>query len=313
MIYNTFGSTQLKVSDVGFGAWAIGGMGWSAGPDDDAARGALKAALDAGVTLYDTCDSYGNGRSEILVGEMLKDVRKDVVIVTKGGTNWRIPERSKNFSHDYLMMCLDESLERLQTDYVDVYLLHVPSAQMQDDEKVFDTMKEMKQSGKARFVGLAMWQAADTLHALEKDTDGTIEALEVPFNILNKSNPEVVKIAKERNIGVLTSQPLASGILTGKYGKDTVFDKSDNRAGFWTKERFESVQKDLAIVQECCEKTGLTMTELALAYNMSYPGISCVIPGGKTAEQVNKNVASSGKRLSEEIMARLGQTEGFVF
>lgn len=313
MIYNKFGKTGLEVSDVGYGAWAIGGMGWSAGPDDENANAALKAAIDAGVNFFDTCDSYGNGHSEVLCGEALKPIRDDVVIVTKGGTNWRLPERSKNFSRDYLMMCLDESLQRLQTDYVDVYLLHVPSAQMQNDENVFETMKEMKKSGKARFVGLAMWQAADTLHAFEKDTEGVIDVLECPFNILNKSNIEVVKIAKERNIGVLTSQPLASGILTGKYDMNTKFDKSDNRAGFWTEERFRSVQKDLTIVEECAKEADLPMNMLALAYNLSYPGIASVIPGGKTAEQVNLNVAASGIRLSDKIMARLAETEGFVF
>lgn len=313
MIYNPFGKTKLQVSDVGFGAWAIGGAGWGAEPDDENAAAALKEAWDSGVNFYDTCDSYGNGHSEVLVGEFLKPMRKEAVIVTKGGTNFRLPERSKNFTREYLLMCLDESLQRLQTDYVDVYLLHVPSAQMQDEEQVFETMKEMKKSGKARHVGLAMWGAADTLHAFEKDTEGVIEALECPFNILNKSNLEVVKLAKERGIAVFTSQPLASGILTGKYGSKTTFAPGDNRSGFWTKERFESVQDDMRIIEECVRETGMSMTELALAYNLSYPGICSVIPGGKTAQQVKKNVAASGKRLSAEVMDKLAKTKGFVF
>jgi aryl-alcohol dehydrogenase-like predicted oxidoreductase len=313
MVLNSFGRTDLKVSDVGFGAWAIGGLGWGEGPDDANAVEALKRAWDLGVNFYDTCDAYGNGHSETLIGEFLKGRRNEAVIVTKGGTNYRVPERSKNFSHDYLMMCLDESLQRLQTDSVDVYLLHVPSAEWQEKGKVFDTLKEMKKSGKARYVGLAMWQAADTMHAYEQDTEHVIDVLEVPFNILNKTNIEVVRIAKERNIAVLTSQPLASGILTGKYGSDTKFADGDNRKGFWSEERFASVIPDMKIAEECVKETGLTMAQLALAYNLSYPGIHSVIPGAKNASQVEKNVSASGKRLSEDIMKKLAQTKGFIF
>ncbi len=313
MVLNDFGRTDLKISDVGFGAWAIGGLGWGAGPDDDNAVAALKKAWELGVNFYDTCDAYGNGHSEVLIGDFLKGKRQEAVIVTKGGTNYRVPERSKNFSRDYLMMCLEESLQRMQTDYVDAYLLHVPNAEWQDKGKVFDTLREMKKSGKARYVGLAMWQAADTLHAFEQDTERVIDVLECPFNILNKSNIEVVRIAKERNIAVLTSQPLASGILTGKYGSDTKFSDGDNRKGFWSEERFASVIPDMKILEECVRETGYTMAELALAYNLSYPGIHSVIPGAKTADQVEKNVAASGKRLDEKIMKKLSQTKGFIF
>ena len=313
MVYNQFGKTDLKVSDVGFGAWSIGGLGWGEKPDDQNAIAALNRAWELGVNIYDTCDAYGNGRSEMLIGEFIKDKRSEVIVVTKGGTNFRIPERSKNFTRDYLMMSLDESLMRLKTDSVAVYLLHVPDAEWQEKGKVFDTLIEIKKSGKARYVGLAMWGANDTLYAFEHDDRNVIEVLECPFNILNKSNIEVVKIAKERNIAVLTSQPLASGILTGKYNSDTVFADGDNRKGFWTKERFLSVQQDMKIIEECAKETGLTMTQLALAYNLTYPGIHCVIPGAKNPLQVEKNVSASGIRLDDEIMKKLFGVKGFVY
>ena len=155
-------------------------------------------------------------------------------------------------------------------------------------KEVFETMKLLKKSGKARFCGLAMWGAADTLHAFEKDTESVIEALECPFNILNKSNLGVVSIAKDRDIPVLTSQPLASGILTGKYGMDTKFAVGDNRAGFWTEERFQSVKADMEIVKSCVKPPVETMAQLALAYNLSYPGISCIIPGAKNRIRYRK-------------------------
>lgn len=233
--------------------------------------------------------------------------------MTKGGTNYRMPDRRKDFTRDYLMMCLDESLERLQTDYIDVYLLHVPDAGWQDREKAFDTLKEMKDSGKVRYTGLAMWGANDTMHALSADTKDTLDVLECPFNILNKSNLEVVKLAKERDIAVLTSQPLASGVLTGKYKVGTAFGEGDNRQGFWTKERWEELAADMEIIEECAAKSSLSMTELALAYNLSYEGISCVIPGGRNPKQVEGNVRAAGKRLDKDVMERLMQTKGFTY
>ena len=132
--------------------WAIGGSGWGEGCDDALSMEALACAWDEGVNLYDSCDSYGNGHSEELIGRFLAGKRDKAVIVTKGGTNFRVPERSKNFTREYLKMCLDESLKRLQTDYVDVYLLHVPDAGWQDREQVLDTMKELKKSGKSQIL-----------------------------------------------------------------------------------------------------------------------------------------------------------------
>ncbi len=313
MIYNKLGNTNLEVSDVGFGAWAIGGTAWGKDRDDDAAKLALKTAMDLGINFYDTCDAYGDGHSERLLGDFFKDIRDEVVIVTKGGTNFRVPERPKNFSKEYLIMCVEESLQRLKTDYIDLYLLHVPDSDWQEKANVFETLEDIKNSGKAKFCGLAMWGAKDTLNALKMDTKGVIDAIECPFNILNKSNIEVIKIAKERGIAIFTSQPLASGILTGKYGPETVFADGDNRKGFWNTDRFESIRNDMLIIDKCSKETGLKMHELALAYNLTYPGISNVIPGARNSNQVCKNVKASGKRLNNDIMNKLSRIKGFVF
>ncbi len=313
MIYRAFGNTGMKVSEIGFGAWAIGGKGWGEACDDAASKEALKEAWEGGVNLFDTCDAYGDGHSEELIGRFLKGRREQAVIVTKGGTDFRRPERSKNFTRPYLLQSLDESLTRMGTEYVDVYLLHVPDAGWQDRERVFDTLAEIKKSGKARYVGLAMWGSADTMHAFEADRDGVVEVLQCPFNILNKSNPEVISIAEKKKIAVMTSQPLASGILTGKYKAGTQFAPGDNRKGFWTEKRWESVQQDMRVIEACAEEMGMPMTELALAFNLSWPGISCVIPGGKNAVQVRGSLRAAGKRLPDDIVRRLADTKGFVF
>lgn len=308
-----FGNTGIYVPEVGFGAWAIGGKGWGSSPDDENAWEALEVSWDQGVRLFDTCDAYGDGHSENLLGKFLKGKRQEAVIVTKGGTNFRVPERSKNFEREYLFTCLEESLRRLQTDYTDVYLLHVPDAAWQEKGRIWDTLKAMKQSGKVRFAGLAMWGAGDTLHALSQDEARVMEVLECPFNILNKSNIEVVEIARERGIAVLTSQPLASGILTGKYAAGAGFPEGDNRKGFWTGERFKDVAPDMEIIRACMAETGLNMAQLSLAYNLNYPGISCVIPGAKNREQALSNISSSGIALNEAVMEQLKKTRGFVF
>lgn len=157
MKYTELGKTGLHVSEIGFGAWAIGGQAWGNDITDKNAMAALQEAWQQGINLFDTADCYGDGHSEALIGEFLLGQREKAVIVTKGGTNYRVKERSKDFTRDYLIRSLDESLERLQTDYVDVYMLHVPNAQWQDEAHVLDTLREIKNSGKAHFVGLAMW------------------------------------------------------------------------------------------------------------------------------------------------------------
>ncbi len=313
MKYTELGKTGLRVSEIGFGAWAIGGQAWGNDITDKNAMAALQEAWQQGINLFDTADCYGDGHSEALIGAFLLGQREKAVIVTKGGTNYRVKERSKDFTRDYLIRSLDESLERLQTDYVDVYLLHVPNAQWQDEAHVLDTLREIKNSGKAHFVGLAMWGAGDTLHALEKDTDGVIDVLEVPFNILNKSNFEVLRIARERNIAVLTSEPLASGVLTGKYHAQTDFADGDHRKGFWNDMRWETMESSLWEIAACAKEAGMSMAELALAYNLSTPGVTCVIPGGKTPEQVRKNVQAAGLRIPEDMRQRLADVPGFVY
>lgn len=313
MRYREFGRTGMQVSEIGFGAWAIGGKGWGEGCDDAASAKALEKAWEGGVTLFDTCDAYGDGHSEELIGNFLKGRRQQAVIVTKGGTNFRLPDRRKDFTPPYLTASLEESLTRLKTDYVDVYLLHVPDAGWQDREQVFDTLAQIKKSGKARYVGLAMWGSADTMHAFETDRNNVTEVLECPFNILNKSNPGVIAEAEKRKIAVMTSQPLASGILTGKYKAGTRFAKGDNRNGFWTQERWKELEEDLHVIEACAKEAGMTMTELALAFNLSWPGVSCVIPGGKNASQTEGSLGAAGKRLSAELMHRLAETKGFVF
>lgn len=137
---------------------------------------ALQEAWQQGINLFDTADCYGDGHSEALIGAFLLGQREASAIVTKGGTNYRVKERSKDFTRDYLIRSLDESLERLQRTMW-TFICCMFNAQWQDEAHVLDTLREIKNSGKAHFVGFAMWGAADTLHALEKDTDGVIDVL----------------------------------------------------------------------------------------------------------------------------------------
>jgi aryl-alcohol dehydrogenase-like predicted oxidoreductase len=311
MNYVQLGKTDLKVSDIGFGAWAIGGLGWgSTGEGDKDFIAALETAYDNGVNFYDTCDAYGNGHSEELIGKVFARKRDKIIIATKAGTNFRQPERSKNFTEKYLLDSLDESLSRLQTDYVDIFLLHVPGTAVIEQGEIFETLDKIKASGKSRYCGLAMWIQPDILLALKK---AVIDMLECPYNILNRGNAEAVKLAGEMNIPVFTSEPLAGGILTGKYSAQKAFTDGDHRKGFWTDERFAQFGSAMELIRECVKPPFVSMAQLALAFNINQPEIYAVIPGAKRPAHVVANITASGMRIPGEDLAKLMSIEGFSY
>lgn len=300
MKYVKFGKTDLSVSEIGFGAWAIGGEKWGNDISDDNSIASLEKAYDLGINFYDTCDAYGSGHSEELIGKVFKDRRSKVVIATKAGTNFRIPERSKNFGRKYLLDSLDESLKRLGTDYVDLFQLHVPGTQDIERGEIFETLDYIKKQGKSRYVGLAMWyNPDDIILALDK---ADFDVLQCPFNLLNQVNKKAVRLAGQKGVAVLTSEPLASGILTGKYSSATPFAKDDHRAGIWTKEKLGEIEPKLEYIRKNVKSPFTNMMELALAYNLSFKEINVVIPGAKKPSQVEGNVTASGLTIPADVL-----------
>ena len=285
-----FGKTGLTVSEVGFGAWAIGGTSY--GPTDDRISvQALKKALDLGVNFFDTADTYGNGHSEELIGKTFVKIRKEVVIATKGGWDfYHSKERSKDMSDSYLKEALHQSLKRLKTDHVDLYQLHNPDLKVIREGKIYKTLEQFKRAGKARFVGISIHEVEE---AKEIILSGRVDAVQLVYNMIEQEmRPEILPLAREKGIAVIAREPLACGFLTGKYTKESVFGEKDHRKR-WTKEELEEDLAKVEKVKFMADRYTISLVKVALQFVLSHNEISTVIPGGKTPEQVEENVCSA--------------------
>src|SRR4051794_2562391 len=233
MEYRKLGKTGITISEIGFGSWAIGGDAW--GPVDDATSiAAMERALELGITLIDTADVYGDGRSETLVGRVIKGRRGKVVVSTKGGLigHHRDPKREPVYDRpEKVLAALDASLKRLDTDYVDVYFCHIWWDKPQETEAFIEAFGRIKQSGKARAVGLS----ADNLPYIKHfNREGSLDAVQLDYSILNRSpEREILPYLEQQGIGVIVRGPLQKGLLMGKFTADTRFPEGDIRHD-WT-------------------------------------------------------------------------------
>ena len=313
MRYRKFGNSDLEVSEIGFGAWAIGGpaalgehvTGWG-DVDDKTSMQTLAACLELGINFIDTADAYGNGHSEELVGQAFADKRDQVIICTKGG-NRIMPDGqwSKDFSAGWIKQACEASLRRLQTDYVDIYLYHTPRGQLEFVPEEFEVLEQLKAEGKTRYYGISIDTVADGLQVLEC---GCAEAIQVVYNILDReAELEFFPQAAKQGVGIIDRVPLASGFLTGKYGPDTVFEKNDHRSQF-SREKIEWSARQAEKLGELIAADSRTMAQVALQFCLANPAVSVVIPGAKTPEQLRQNVkASELGPLTGEELARIEQ------
>ena len=293
MRYRSLGRTEIQVSEVGFGAWAIGGNkhGHSYGPTDNAASlRAIARALDMGCTFFDTADIYGHGLSEKLLGQALENHRSECVIATKVGNDFYHGPVRKNFDPGYIRSALDQSLTRLRTDYIDVYQLHNPPLMMLQRGEHYAALDELKQAGKIRHYGVSVHDAYEGTMAIHT---GKPDVIQVIYNVLRPdAREELFSLAQEEEIGLIIREPLASGMLTGKYAADTTFPEGDIRAA-WPQEYFlmqvQLVEK-LRFLVAAGERT---LAQAALRFILDEPVVSVVIPGIKTTAQAEENFASS--------------------
>ncbi len=292
------GSTGLVVSEVGFGAWAIGGdrHGNSYGPtEDEESLRAIRAALDLGCTFFDTSDCYGHGHSEELLGQALKGDRSKVILATKGGSDFYQTPTGVNFSESYLMKALEKSLERLQTDYIDVYQLHNPPFSLLEHGHVFEPLEKMKAQGKIRFYGVSIHDPQEGLLALK---NGKPSTLQVVYNYLRRNAAEeLFPKAIAEGVGIIAREPLSNGFLTGKYSKDSIFPVGDIRHQWPTKyqtQLINMVQDYLKLLKD----SPFTPAQNALRFALAQPAVSVVIPGCKTVAQVEENLKASDLALA---------------
>lgn len=306
MNYRQFGKTELRVSEIGFGAWAIGGaasvgglpIGWGE-TDDEISITAIHAALDAGINFFDTADFYGLGHSEELLGKVLRG-KTDSVIATKVGQRAVNEKIVIDYSKDYIIEACEQSLKRLQRESIDYYQLHVARLQHLQNGDCIEAMEQLKKEGKIRYWGLSL----NTFHP-QPEADFLLEknwgdGFQLVFNLINQRALDIVQKAAAKGYGIIARMPLQFGLLTGKFSSATQFEKNDHRSFRFSPEIME---RALHLLEEKVwpvgKKEGLSGTSLALSYILSFPEISTVIPGIRTAEQVRRNTQGL-KKLTRE-------------
>ena len=311
MQYRELGRTGIKVSVIGFGAWAIGGateasgtpLGWGRTSDNESLA-AIRRARDLGVNFFDSADSYGFGRSESLLGIVLSRTRQEVVLATKVGVV-RGPsgELRKDFSRQHIFHAVDGSLKRLRTDYIDLYQIHNPTIEELRREEIQEAMEMLQDAGKIRFWGISVSTPEEGLEIVQR---GWAHALQVLYNVLNQSPArELFPAAKEKGYGIIARVPLASGLLSGKFRADATFPADDIRQNFLTSRRLEEAVARVDEVKAIIGGTARTLAEGALRFAIADDAVSTTIPGARNARQVEMNVAAADAWLPQEVVDKL--------
>ena len=302
MQYRTLGRTGLRVSEVGFGAWAIGGpsklgeveIGWGE-VDDARSLRALGAAFEAGVNFYDTSDAYGSGHSEELIGKAFKSMRDKVVIATKVGNRTIEGKWIKEFSKVWIHQAIEASLKRLAMDYVDLYQLHSPTNTADYKDEAFEALEELKTQGKIRSYGVSVGPAAHGPWVIRNTRADTIQ---VVYNMLDREpEQELLPLALKEKVGIIARVPLASGFLTGKFSADATFASNDHRTKTYSPEKVRQMVDQVQRLGFLTHGNRKTLSQAALQYCLAHPAVSAVIPGAKTPEQARANAAASDGTL----------------
>lgn len=293
MKYREFGNTGITVSEIGFGAWAIGGNehGNSYGATDDkVSLSAIERALDLGCNFFDTADVYGFGRSEELLGRALKTRRDKVVIATKVGADFYGGSGRQNFSRPYIQYALEKSLSRLKTDYIDVYQLHNPAVKLMELPETFEIFEELKREGKVRAWGISIFDPVEGLVALKTARP---DSLQLVYNLFSrKPADELLPSAHQCGCAIIAREPLANGFLTAKYDVDCIFAPGDIRRD-WPRQYINARIIAAERLKARMKGSNLSPAQLALKFVLLSEAVSVVIPGAKTAEQAEENLTAS--------------------
>jgi aryl-alcohol dehydrogenase-like predicted oxidoreductase len=310
MEYRQLGRTDLTVSAVSFGAWAIGGA-WGT-VDDERSMAALHAAVDAGVNFIDTADVYGDGRSERLVARLRRERKGErIFVATKAGR--RLPQQTpEGYTRENLKAWVDRSLQNLEMEAVDLLQLHCPPSRVYDRAEVFDILDNLVRAGKVRYYGVSVETVDEALRAIRHPN---VQSVQIIFNMFRlKPAEEFFPAARARRVGILARVPLASGLLTGKLKADSVFEADDHRQFNRQGERFDKGETfsgvPYAVGLEAAEElrklvpAGRTLGALALRWTLMFPEVTCAIPGAKTPDQARDNAAAASlPPLSPSAMA----------
>ncbi len=306
----TLGRTDMSISPVGFGAWAIGGF-WGE-VDDEVSMRALHAAVDAGVNFIDTADVYGDGRSERLVARLRRErAGERIWVATKAGR--RLPTQTpEGYSRQNLTEWIDRSLENLEMDAIDLLQLHCPHPAVYDRPEVFGILDDLVRAGKLRYYGVSVEAVDEAMRAMRH---ANVQSVQIIFNLFRMKPAEAFFAeARRRKVGIIARVPLASGLLTGRLSAASAFAPDDhrqfNRRGelFDKGETFSGVPYEVGLMAVDRLRTlvpaGATLAQFALRWILMWPAVTTVIPGAKTAAQARENArAAALPPLTEETMA----------
>src|SRR5213594_1509751 len=295
MKYRTLGRTGLRVSVIGLGTMVHAGH---FGPmKDSESLSAIDAALELGVNFIDTSDAYGAGYSESLLGKALRGRRDKVILATNRG--------KRNFAPDYIDGVLHESLERLQTDYVDLYQLHNPTVDVIEHGEVWGVLEQRKQEGKIRHYGVSIYTMEEGIAAVKTGLSDTIQ---VEYNLLTQEAAEkIFPLAQEANVGIIARVPLRRGVLTGKMRQadESRFQGEDVRARSFKGEAFA---KELAKAEQLrflVHGPAKTLGQAAIAFCIAHPAVSVTIAGARNDKQMRENAAAGDVTIPNEDLARV--------
>ena len=310
MEYRNFGKTDLKTSVIGFGTFELNGEYGAI--DDDEVVNAIYRGLALGVTCIDCAPIYGFGHAEEVVGRALAGGRrKDVMLLTKCGIRWAEGgKRVWDGSRDSILREIDESLARLQTDYVDLYLVHYPPSRLGTPlEETIGTLEEIRKAGKARYIGVSNYSLDDLEGSLRY---GAITANQVVYNLFDRRNQDGIDFAKSEGVGVMTHGSLSSGLLAGTFTKGTVFEENDWRRSGMVRGlplmKGQNFVSNLAVVEELkevAESLDRTLPQLAVNWVLGHPGVTVALTGCRNTREIEENVGATGWNLSTEDRGRI--------
>ncbi|MDM5339873.1 aldo/keto reductase [Fictibacillus enclensis] len=311
MNYRELGNTGMKVSEVSFGTWAIGGS-WGHTNDEDSLK-ALEYAISEGVNFFDTADVYGDGHSEELLAKATKGKKDQIYIATKFCRQGDI-QSPENYSYETVKRYCEDSLRRLGREAIDLYQIHCPATEILRDGQVFDVLDRLKKEGKVRNYGVSVETVEEGLICLEHPN---VSSLQVIFNMFRQKPLEALfPQAASKQVGILVRLPLASGLLTGKYQKGHVFEEDDHRnfnengEAFNVGETFAGIGfnkgVELSDQLKWIADGRPSMASAALRWIMDQPEVTCVIPGFRNERQIEQNLQSLDTRpFSQEELERI--------
>ena len=298
------GKTDLYINPIGLGTNAVGGHNLFPNLNEETGREIVRTAIDHGINFIDTAYIYGPERSEELIGEVIreKDMREQLVIATKGAHKFAEDQMIVDNSPDFLRKSVEDSLIRLRTDYIDLFYIHFPDEHTPKDEAV-GALKKLKDEGKIRAIGVSNFSMEQLKEA---NKDGYVDVIQSEYNLLKRqAEDELLPYAKEHSISFVPYFPLASGLLTGKYTKNSPITDGRSRNPLFQGAAFEDNLAKVEKLREIANSKEAEVAHLVLAWYLKQETIDAVIPGAKQPEQVLQNIKALNIHLTVEECAQI--------